>query len=128
MGFDINIMMVLHMCPGTGKPYYYKYNKEKKVVDKIYEYPNLDVPAKMCDYLEGRGSIFHAYTEKFNYEERYNVSVDEFLEAYPDWKDVLHSDHYDNDDYWCEEDHEGFKRLLEWCCEQEVSFHVTWSY
>ncbi len=128
MGFDINITMNMLMCPGSGKPFYYKYNKETKVVDKIYEYPNLDVPGKMCEYLEGRGHIFHAYTHMFNEKEVYNVSVEEFLEEYPTWEDVLESDHYDKYGYWCEEDHEGFKRLLEWCCEQDVSFRVTWSY
>lgn len=129
MGFDINITMELYMCPASGKPYYLKWNKEQKNYEKIYDIPQLIVPAKMCEYLEGRGHIFHAYTEKFNSEERYNVSVDEFLEEYPTWADVVDNDLYrDEGYYWSEEDHEGFKRLLEWCLEQDVPFRVVWSY
>jgi hypothetical protein len=129
MGFDINITMDMLMCPGSGKPFYYKYNKETKVVDKIYDFSNIIVPGKMCEYLEGRGHIFHAYTHMFNEKDVYNVSVDEFLEEYPTWEDVVKSPYYDDaDHYWIEEDHLGFKRTLEWCAEQDVSFRVCWSY
>ncbi len=129
MGFDINITMDLQMCPATGKPFYFKYNKEKQFVEKIYDFPNILVPGKMCEYLEGRGHIFHAYTQKFNDNERYSTSVEEFLEEYPSWEDVVKSHYYENEDYyWHQEDHEGFKRLLEWCAEQDVPFTVRWSY
>lgn len=124
MGFDINIYMSLNMCPKTGKPFIYGKNFER-----IYELPEIVVPEKMCEYLEGRGHLFHAYTETFNEENRYDVGVDEFLEEYPDWVSVQeHLSYEEAKDYWSFEDHEGFKRLLEWCAEQKVGFRVSWSY
>ena len=51
----------------------------------------------MCEYLEGRGKIFHVYTEIFNNENRFDVDVEEFLESYPDWDDVKESPYYDKD-------------------------------
>ena len=130
MGFDINVMMEMFMCPATGKPFYYGYDEVTKNLEKVYDLPDISVPAKMCEYLVGRGSIFYAYTEFFNEREVFNVTVDEFLEAYPSWRQVKESNYYSEEttDYWCEEDHEGFKRLLEWCTQQRVMFRVCWSY
>jgi hypothetical protein len=128
MGFDINVMMELFLCPATGKPFYYGRDKETKKVEKVYELPTLIVPEMMRKYLVGRGHIFHAYTDHFNEKEIFNVSVDEFLEEYPTWDDVMKCDYYSDEGYWSEEDHEGFKRLLEWSCQQGVSFRVAWSY
>lgn len=125
MGFDIYVYMTLKMCPKSGRPYYYGKNFEA-----VYDLPDIIVPEKMCEYLEGRGKIFHAYTEIFNNENRFDVDVEEFLESYPDWDDVKESSYYDKDDtYWLREDHLGFKRLLEWCRDQHgVFFRVSWSY
>lgn len=128
MGFDINVNMVLHMCPKTGKPFYYKFNQEKRITEKCYELPSIVVPAKMCEYLVGRGHIFQAYTEYFNDREMYDVSVEDFLEQYPSWDEVLEHSSYDDEYGWIEEDHEGFKRLLEWCTRQGICFRVSWSY
>ena len=128
MGFDISIHMVLYMCPETGKPYYLKRNKETKTIDKVYDRPDIEVPAKMCEYLVERGHIFHAYTGDFNEREVYDVSVDEFLEKYPSWEQVMEDPSYSDEGFWIEEDHLGFKQTLEWCLKQEVSFRVSWSY
>ena len=116
------------MCPAKGKPYYIK--KQGTRYEKCYEIPDVTVPGKMCEYLVGRGHLFHAYTDHFNENDIFNVSVDEFLDKYPEWEEVQQSDYFRDDeiDCWNEEDHEGFKRLLEWCVEQEVSFRVMWSY
>ena len=82
----------------------------------------------MWKYLVGRGHIFHAYTEYFNHQERYCVSVDEFLDQYPSWEKVIEHENYYDEDGWMHEDHEGFRQLLEWCLNQEMSFQVNWSY
>ena len=121
MGFDINIEMVLSMCKVTGKPYYLGANFEH-----IYDIGDIVVPEHLKEYLVGRGPVFHAYTSDFNYENRYNVSVYEFLEHYPSWEDV-HKE-YEDHDYWTEDDHNKFKELLEWCKKQCVDFRVSWSY
>ena len=130
MGFDINVMMEMFMCPKTGKPFYYGYNEATNNLEKVYDLPDVTVPERMCDYLVGRGSIFHAYTELFNERDIFNVTVDEFLEAYPSWQQVTESNYYSEEttDYWTVEDHEGFKQLLEWCTQQRAAFRVCWSY
>lgn len=128
MGFDINILMEMYMCPATGKPYYYKYDKKTKMTEKIYELPNITVPAKMCDYLVGRGHIFHAYTDHFNEKDIFNVSVEEFLGEFPSWDHVQQNEYYSDEGGWSEEDHLAFKKVLEWCLEQDPFFRVCWSY
>lgn len=129
MGFDIFITMTLQMCPETGKPYYYKYNKYTGV-NKIYEIPSLEVPQQLRKYLVGRGHFFHAYTDHFNDREVYDTSVDVFLEEFPTWEDVTGYEAYHEDipEFWNEEDHENFKKLLQWCSVQDCSFRVVWSY
>lgn len=126
MGFDIHVAMMLSMCPATGKPYSLKKNKETKTREKCYDLPGLTVPETMKKYLEGRGHHFHIYTEHFNEEQRYSVDVEEFLGTYPFWRDVKKNPSYDSS--WSKDDHQGFKRLLKWCCKQEVSFQISWSY
>jgi hypothetical protein len=128
MGFDINVMMEMFMCPASGKPFYYRRNPETKTIEKCYEIPDITVPVKMCEYLVGRGPIFYAYTQQFNEQERYNISADEFLEEYPSWETIVDSEYYNDEGCWIQEDHKGFKRLLEWCTEQDVPFRVCWSY
>lgn len=121
MGFDINIEMVLSMCAETGKPYSYG-----KDLERVYDFSTILVPQELKQYLVGRGPVFHAYTQHFNYEDRYNVPVYEFLEHYPSWDSV--QEEYADHEYWTEEDHNKFKELLEWCKAQRVSFRVDWSY
>ena len=128
MGFDLNIMLERCRCPDTGRPYYLTWVKQKRDFEKVYEVPNIQVPPKMCEYLVGRGPIFYAYTEPFNEKGISNVSVSEFLEAFPSWDDVRRHSCYDKDGHWIEEDHEGFQRLIEWCNDQEPPFRVCWSY
>jgi hypothetical protein len=124
MGFDINIEMVLYMCNKTGKPYYYNKNSER-----IYEMPSVTVPKELVPYFTERGSVFHAYTEIFNEEERYNVSIEEFLEHYPSWDAVQEHSCYDGcEEWWVEDYHINFKKLLEWCMKQDVTFRISWSY
>lgn len=121
MGFDINIDMILHMDKDTGKPFYYG-----KGLEHMYDISSFVVPDHLKEYLVGRGPVFHAYTSEFNYENRYDVPVSEFLEHYPSWKEV--QEDYKDHDYWTEADHNKFKELLEWCQKQPVSFRVSWSY
>lgn len=121
MGFDLNIEMVLMMCPETGKPYYYGEN-----LQKIYELPVLDIPNELKQYLEQRGHYLHAYTYGWNEEEIYSTDLESFLEEFPSWENVLDHTNYDED--WTEEDHTKFERLLTYLFSSRVSFRVTWSY
>ncbi len=126
MGFDLSIIMSLQMCPAAGKPFWYKFNPDTKLLDKCYELPDIQVPSKMCEYLQLRGRFLHAYTDTFNEIFKYEANIHDFLEKFPSWERVKAHEEYDES--WIEEDHLGFLRLLEWCSNQCVEFHVTWSF
>lgn len=119
------------ICPETGKPYYYHSDEASKTMIRKYDLPLLEVPESLRKYLVGRGYLFHAYTKHFDENDMgFHASVDVFLDKYPSWEEVMSNEEFRDDipDYWNEDDHNGFKRLLEWCCKQECYFQVTWSY
>lgn len=130
MGFDINICLQLLMCPETGKPYYLHWDKRAKKITKEYSIPTIEIPESLRKYLEGRGHFFHAYTEYFNERDIFSTGVREFIEKFPDWKEVCESEHYSEDmaDSWTEKDHDNFLDLLDFLSEQEVSYTICWSY
>jgi hypothetical protein len=131
MGFDILIELCYMMCAETGKPYYYHYDKTTQKMNRMYELPSIEVPKELRQYLVGRGYLFHAYTQYFEQNEMgCTVSVEVFLENYPTWEEVMKHEEFRDDlvDFWNEDDHNGFKTLLEWCVKQEYFFQVTWSY
>ena len=125
MGFDIHVTLMLHLCPETGKPYYYACS-EDGTTQKMYGVPDVEVPKEFRTYLCGRGHHFHAYTEYFNEMEQYDVDVEEFLLHYPSWDEV--QDNVNYDDEWTKEDHDGFEDLLSWCSGQPSPYRVAWSY
>jgi hypothetical protein len=124
MGFDIKVEMIMSMSPETGKPYYLG-KTEDGTYQMIYEIPNITVPDELRKYLYSYGRHFRTYTRKAEMGWGLSVTVDYLLDTYPSWEDVL----IENDGtWWTEEDHEGFKKLLQWCDMQDVYFMVTWSY
>jgi len=122
MGFDLHIKLVLHMCPDTGKPFYY--NKDD--FRKMYDISEINVPEEYRKYLVIRGHFLHVYTRVFNEEDRFEVDTSEFLDEFPSWKITRADDKYD--DYWTEQDHRSFKALLKWTVQQPAFFVVSWSY
>lgn len=124
MGFDIYIKMSMMVCPETGRPFYYKKNKETGKTEKLYEFPSVIIPEHLRKYITGRGSHFNAYIE--GCVESMNCDVDFFLDRFPSWEDVQIHECYD--DSWTSDDHFGFEDLLIWCNEQDVPFEVCWSY
>lgn len=124
----MNIELILLMCPETGKPYYYGTTPQTGSFDRMYGIPDVKVPVDLKKYLGMRGSFFHHYTQGF--EEKglgYSVEVEQFLDDYPSWDDILDSND-DIPDYWSKDDHTGFKQLLEWCRSSGLNFNVRWSY
>lgn len=122
MGFDLFIHLKLTMCENTGKPYYF----DKSLVKK-YDYPEINIPEELRKYLYGRGHFFHAYVDPIEDQDiGFEVDVCEFLDSFPDWKEVTEHDRYD--DYWTEEDHNNFKALLECLESLPYPFSVSWSY
>jgi hypothetical protein len=130
MGFDIMINVCFNMCSETGKPFYYKFDKNTQILNRIYEMPSIEVPQQLRKYLVGRGHLFHAYTDTFNERDVFQACADQFLEYYPTWEQVMANEEFRDDivDFWNEEDHTNFKKLLEWCTDQDFTFQVTWSY
>lgn len=129
MGFDINIIMELYMCPMTGLPYYNRCVNH--AVQKVYGRPAITVPPNLRKYLVGRGKIFAAYTEHFNKEGCSEIDVAAFLNRFPSWDNIVASEWWTvngDDDDWTREDHNRFYELIQWCQNQDVDFHIRWSY
>lgn len=131
MGFDIYITLSMMMCNKTGKPFYHGTDPVTGRFAAIYGYPDTVVPENLRKYLIGRGHLFGAYTKQLELDELgFNVGVDQFLGNYPSWEDVMNHEEFRDDEleYWNEDDHENFQKLLKWCVASGLDYHVTWSY
>jgi hypothetical protein len=118
--------MTLMMCPITGRPYSFGHDGEK-----VYEVPSISIPEHLRSYLQGRGRCYQPYVEEFNAEDLFDVSVDTFLESYPEWDKVLEYKELKDLPYssdWTQYDHKMFQELLEYLVKLPVSFRVCWSY
>ena len=127
MGFDINIQMVLMICPYSGKPFYYRKEKNTNELVKVFGIPDITVPEELRRFLSFKNNIMAAYTENLP-TNGLSATVDEFLEYFPTWEDILLGNFFDEYSHWSQKEHYSFKALLEWCNEQDVCFQVTWSY
>ena len=127
MGFDINIMLVLQMCPVEGKPFYYSYNEKKGVV-KIFDVQPIPIPKELREYLVGRGHVFHAYTGLYNDDDIFETDVSQFLSTYPSWEEVVDNPSYEDECGWTQEDHDRFKKLLKLLTESNLPYRIGWSY
>jgi len=126
MGFDLTITLHLSIDPKTGLPFVYAINHptEKDYTMIPYVPSEYEVPEEHCPYLRQRGHHFHFYIESFT--DRTSIDVEEFLNEYPKWQDVVAS--MEDTDYgWTEKDHDGFKSALLWLSSKQV-FQVEWSY
>jgi hypothetical protein len=125
MGFDFSIQLCLHLCPTTGKPFVY--DREFK---KVYTFPTVEVPEEYRRFVQLRGSFLHVYTDFYNEKDIYQVPVEGILDAFPSWEAVKESSWYEGCDGWdwSEEDHDTFRKALEWFAEQPYSFQASWSY
>ena len=124
MGFDLEIRLSLGICIHTGRPYYYSKNFEKN-----YDIESIVIPEEHRKSFEGRGKIFHVYTDNFNYENIYSVNVSKFVEEFPDWavvREWLEENEYTN--YWTDKDHYALYDALVWCEKSGHLFIVEWSY
>lgn len=120
MGFDINIIINTWIDEKTGLPFVWGKNCEKKV----YNPEEYQIPEEYRKWIHQRGHHFHAYIKMFD-DSTTQCDVDIFLEYYPKWEDTK----YDIiDDEWTEEDHNGFKKCLEWLVSKPGIFGITWSY
>lgn len=130
MGFDLAITCTLHICPETGKPFYYGTDPTTHKITKVYEMPDIEVPEELKPYLQMRGHHLHTYIKKWDEENIYLIDTEIFLEKYISWNEYRAScdSDYADEDYWTEKDHNNLRLLLEWCAKQSINFQVSWSY
>ena len=111
MGFDIYISLSLPMDPVSGQPYIWSKDGLRTPLALL----DFTIPVQFREYLQMRGSHFHEYIKPFT---GYTVSVEDFLDHYPDWVD---------NEYWTKVNHDGFKEALQWFA-QKGYFNISWSY
>ena len=122
MGFDFYINISFNICPATGKPFSYGPNSEK-----IYGIPSIEIPEPYRRFVQERGHIFHAYTDRFGQEGIYSVGVEELLDRFPTWTEIVEDGSFCEDlEWWSEKDHDAFKEALEWFSVQSYSFIASW--
>jgi hypothetical protein len=126
MGFDLTIVLNLRIDSKTGLPFVYAYNHPTLANFSMIPYvpSEYEVPENHRPYLQQRGHHFHFYIVSF--AERTSIDVEEFLNEYPKWQDVVAS-MGDIEYGWTEKDHDGFKSALLWLSSKQV-FQVEWSY
>jgi len=114
MGFDLFILLQLLIDTNTGLPIVYRDGENEKDGFHVSEY---QVPNEYRKFIAQRGHWFHAYVAPF---EGTQVSADMFLEQYPEWDCEM------EEDGWTKEDHDEFRRALEWFS-WKGNFLVSWS-
>ena len=128
MGFDLDIRHNLQIDPTSGLPVVYVYNPSTNSTMKTPYIPeDYKVPEEFCKYLTQQGSQFRYYIAPFH-SSTTEIDASVFLYYYPMWEDVVkyHGDY--ELDGWSEEDHNGFKKALEWMATKNYVFTVHWSY
>ena len=122
MGFDLYISCSIRMCHETGKLFFYRND-----LTKDYTIPAIVVPEEYRRFLKQRGHYLRLYTLRVTDE--LSTSVENFLDKFPDWSEILEDDDYENyEDFWEESDHNSFKETLAWLAKQEIGFMVSWDY
>ena len=126
MGFDLFIKLGLPIDEKTGLPYVYDTDCSRKP----YVPTDYLVPKEYRIWTRQRGHHFHYYIRDIDGNGS-NTCAENFLEKYPDWKDIkisMELDGQDEESYgWTESDHNSFKEALQWFSSM-IHFDVSWSY
>jgi hypothetical protein len=129
MGFDLTIRLDLEIDEKTGMPYVY-YNNNGSLDKRPYDPMEFKIPEEYSKYIEQRGGQFHSYVKKFP-EHSHKSWPRDFLQLYPDWETVKNDNYLKDEDYWTIDDHNKFKKFLEWMVSKSpvISlFEIHWSY
>lgn len=122
MGFDLYISCRINVCNETGKLFFYTDQYIKN-----YSIPEILVPEEYRRFLKQRGHHLGLYTSKVTDE--YSTSVENFLDKFPEWSEILEdADYEEYEDIWKEEDHDLFKNALDWLARQQIGFIVSWDF
>ena len=122
MGFDLYISCSIRVCHETGRLFFYRND-----LTKDYTIPAVVVPEPFRRFLKQRGYHLRLYTSRVTDE--LSTSVENFLDKFPDWSEILEDEDYENyEDVWEESDHNLFKETLAWLAKQEIGFIVSWDF
>jgi len=119
MGFHIYITCILEICKDTGRHFYHGGFQQN------YDMPQI-IPEEYREFVKMSGDIFKIYTAFVTDE--MSTSVDNFLDKYPEWSDIL--EEYDSEKYgdsWNEDTHNKFYAALKWFSEQKICYMISWT-
>jgi hypothetical protein len=116
MGFNMYITCSLDICKDTGKHYYYKGS------EKVYDAPP-DVPEEHREFVRLKGRFFSIYTTFVTDE--MSTSVENFLDKYPSWSDIVEASDIEEDLFWNEDYHDRFYAALKWFSERSC-YIISW--
>jgi len=118
MGFNIQINCTLEICPDTGKHFYY--NR----FEKIYDMPQV-IPEQYRKYVSMKGKHFRIYTNLIT--DDIVTSVENFVDKYPKWSDIVEDPDYNEDSkIWNEDKHDQFYDALKWFSKQNICYMISW--
>jgi hypothetical protein len=117
MGFDIYIHCNLQICKNTGRYFYYK------GFEKIYDIPQI-IPETHREFINMRGRVFRIYTSLIT--DDVNTSVEDFLDKYPSWSDIIEHSDFEKNMLWDEDKHNKFYAALTWFVEQGSCYTISW--
>ena len=112
MGYDFTVMarpLVLNQITGKVRMDYMDYTRE--------------VPVEFRRFIYNRGYIF----DKYRYGDESYLEPSIILENFPDWSVIEEGNTDEDDDSWTEDDHNAFKKAMEWFSAAEI-YIVTWSF
>jgi len=118
MVFYIYITCTLEICKDTGKHFYYT------DFQKIYDMPPV-IPEEYREYVKMTGEIFQIYTSFIT--DYNNTSVENFVDKFPEWSDILENSHFHKDsDIWNEHKHNKFYNALKWFSDKRC-YMICWT-
>lgn len=125
MVFTINIHACVAICPENGKPYYI--GKIDGKYQKIYGFPDIEVPKNYRRFLNESNAIYRTYTQHSE-SCQYFEDIINILDKFPTWNDLDKKfDNIENDYNWSQADHDLLKQALEWFDDQDVRFVMVWT-
>lgn len=133
MGFDFNICLHISMCKYTGKPFCWD-----NAGNRVYDFSEkTTIPEEHWRFLSMGGHHLFHYTEDLlpfmdtpsGNSSCCQIDLTELLAKYPSW-DVILMKIYREDYDWSEDDHDAFRKTLEWITKHEygISYYASWSY
>ena len=117
MGFTIYIYCPLYICKDTGRHFYYK------GFEKIYDMPQA-IPEEYREYVNMKGRVFRIYAN--NVTDQTDTTVENFLDKYPNWSDVVKDNDFDPNS-WNTYEHYRFYDALKWFSQQNICYIISWS-